>query len=294
VFQENNNELNKKEIMESGILSNIRKLFYKMMYLSPMRGLFAVPIAFGSMLKKERYRFFMDRHRENEQKVFNTILKKNLVVQDGPFKGLKYVDFVSFTSTILPKLLGTYESEIYPDLEDLLKNESYDEILNIGSADGYYAIGLAQRCPKATVYCFDVNPQSLKFVRKMAALNGTKNVELKGLFTDEHFKDYLKGKSLIVCDVDGYEDDLFNEDVIPLIQYSDIIIETHDYVVAHTTQMLVDRLAKTHNIKVITYKQNKVDELPSDLFTSAPMLLKKVACSERIVDNKWIIATPKK
>lgn len=278
--------------MESSIVSNIRKVFYKMMQFAPLRALFALPISFGSMLKKERNRFFMDTHRAKEQEVFKTILDKDLVVRSGPFRGLQYVDFVSFTSTILPKLLGTYESEIYPDLEVLVNEANYDEILNIGSADGYYAIGLAQRCPDAIVYCFDVNPLSLKFVRRMAALNGTKNVQLKGLFTDEHFRDYLKGKSLIVCDVDGYEDELFNDKVIPLLKNSDIIIETHDYVVANTTQMLVDRLSKSHNVKVIPYKQNKLDELPA-VFNDQPMALKKVACSERIVDNKWIIATPK-
>tara|TARA_B110000093_G_scaffold121568_1_gene130300 strand:- start:429 stop:1268 length:840 start_codon:yes stop_codon:yes gene_type:complete len=278
--------------MESRIVSNVRKLFYKMMCLAPLRALFALPIAFGSMLKKERNRYFMDGHREKELEVFNTILKKDLIVRSGPFKGLQYVDFVSFTSTILPKLLGTYESEIYQDLELLINNNNYDEILNIGSADGYYAIGLAQRCPDAVVYCFDVNPLSLKFVRGMATLNNAKNVAIKGLFTDEHFQDYLKGKSLVVCDVDGYEDELFNKKVLPLLKNSDIIIETHDYVVENTTQMLVDRLAETHDVKVVPYKQNKLDELP-DIFNNQAMVLRKVACSERIVDNKWIVATPK-
>ncbi|MFT6004546.1 MAG: hypothetical protein ACI8UQ_001685, partial [Bacteroidia bacterium] len=97
----------------------------------------------------------------------------------------------------------------------------------------------------------------------------------------------------VVCDVDGYEDELFNKKVLPLLKNSDIIIETHDYVVENTTQMLVDRLAETHDVKVVPYKQNKLDELP-DIFNNQAMVLRKVACSERIVDNKWIIATPKK
>lgn len=59
------------------------------------------------------------------------------VVKSGPFAGLRYPSITSYGSAIYPKLIGTYESELFCDINNLMK-DTYDSIIDIGFAEGYY------------------------------------------------------------------------------------------------------------------------------------------------------------
>lgn len=67
----------------------------------------------------------------------------DLVVKSGPFRGLQYIVAESICSALVPKLLGSYESELHETLERLLCND-YDLVLDIGCAEGFYAVGIAK------------------------------------------------------------------------------------------------------------------------------------------------------
>lgn len=77
--------------------------------------------------------------------------QQGLVVQGGPFQGLQYVPSIvesalavprALGSALIPKLLGCYEAELQGVLAQILATP-YQDILDIGSAEGYYAVGLA-------------------------------------------------------------------------------------------------------------------------------------------------------
>ena len=51
-------------------------------------------------------------------------------------------------SVLIPKLLGSYEQELQPLLQRLAA-QNYSEIVDIGCAEGYYAIGLGGCFPRA-------------------------------------------------------------------------------------------------------------------------------------------------
>ena len=61
---------------------------------------------------------------------------------NGPFKGMKYIS-ESVGSCHMPKILGIYENEIYPILLNFLSNS--DLFVDIGAAEGYYAVGCAKK-----------------------------------------------------------------------------------------------------------------------------------------------------
>src|SRR5438132_1427624 len=69
----------------------------------------------------------------------------------GPFAGMRILDQNPF----LPYLLGTYELELHSVLERLLER-NWDRIIDIGAAEGYYAIGLSMRCPDAQCIAFEI------------------------------------------------------------------------------------------------------------------------------------------
>src|SRR6516164_6432959 len=61
-------------------------------------------------------------------------------VLSGPFAGLRYLD-EPIWGPIEPKWLGTYEQELLPVIQQIIQTP-YSTIIDIGSAEGYYAVGL--------------------------------------------------------------------------------------------------------------------------------------------------------
>src|SRR5690348_1337426 len=76
-------------------------------------------------------------------------------VNSGPFKGLEYISGAA-GSAYTPKILGCYEQEIHAFIEEII-NKSYSVIVDVGCAEGYYAVGFAYRSSDVKVYAFDEN-----------------------------------------------------------------------------------------------------------------------------------------
>ena len=82
--------------------------------------------------------------------VANTLLHHEASrVLNGPFQGMNFHSAAS-EGCLVPKLLGCYEQPLHPFLEAAFARD-YDVVLNIGSAEGYYAVGLALRMPGARI-----------------------------------------------------------------------------------------------------------------------------------------------
>jgi hypothetical protein len=75
-------------------------------------------------------------------------------VQGGPFRGMRSTRGAVLTHHATPNLLGTYERQLYPYLSEAAIR--CDLIVDIGSAEGYFAVGLA-RLTGRPVVAFDVN-----------------------------------------------------------------------------------------------------------------------------------------
>ena len=90
-------------------------------------------------------------------------------ILSGPFKGMEFLDEVS-EGCYLPKLLGIYESEIHNYIS-LMVEKKPDIFINIGSAEGYYSVGLKRLLPDTEVFAFDLNPDAQK---KCKILSGKK------------------------------------------------------------------------------------------------------------------------
>jgi len=69
----------------------------------------------------------------------------NRTVASGPFRGMRYVAR-AYHSAYHAKLLGTYEMELHGIVEELCR-ETPGIIVDVGAAEGYYAVGLAMRLP---------------------------------------------------------------------------------------------------------------------------------------------------
>src|SRR6266576_2433358 len=146
---------------------------------------------------------FVRQVRNQDEKLMRIVreLFPTLTVANGPFEGMRYPAAESYGSMILPKLLGSYESELHRALEELFANR-YSAILDIGCAEGYYAVGLGLRFARAHIYAFDTSPKARQMCAEMATLNGLGSRIHIGSFCDaEILKSIPLGdKALIISD----------------------------------------------------------------------------------------------
>jgi hypothetical protein len=148
------------------------------------------------------------------------------VVRSGPFAGMVYPLESATSRWSIPKLLGAYESELHPFL-NVVGKRKYDCVIDIGSAEGYYASGLA-RMLQVPVYAYDPEPREKAFAMKMSERNGVANlVTMADLFSVEDMRRFADLRALVVCDCEGFEEVLFCPDTLDLTRNWDLIIELH-------------------------------------------------------------------
>jgi 2-polyprenyl-3-methyl-5-hydroxy-6-metoxy-1,4-benzoquinol methylase len=101
----------------------------------------------------------------------NTLLKQQgTVVMQGPLAGMDFLP-QSAEGCHIAKLLGCYEQPLQPFIEEAIAS-AYPTILNIGCAEGYYAVGMARRMPNTQVLAFDLNPKAQEVCTTLAQKNG--------------------------------------------------------------------------------------------------------------------------
>jgi hypothetical protein len=223
------------------------------------------------------------------------------VVRNGCFKGMQYPDFKSYGSSIYPKLLGYYEPELFNVFETICKTK-YSEIIDIGSADGYYAVGLAMRLKNAKVYAFDINSSANKQCKLMAELN---KVSDRVFIKDNCDADTLKNfhfskKGLVISDCEGFEKKLFNISNLPNLSNCDLLIELHDFVDPNISNYIFDLFEKTHNSLILRSMDDKL-KLNKQLSDSGYIEIKHLKIKDqfhavaecRRLTIEWVFLTPR-
>jgi hypothetical protein len=199
------------------------------------------------------------------------VLKESsMVVRGGPFAGLKYVD-TSIGSRIIPKLLGTYELELQGVCQDIIDDKSFDHIVNIGAGEGYYAVGFAVQT-HARIEAFETSREGQKMIAHMASLNGVRErVSVYGTCEVEDLYRSMStqhDRSLIICDVEGYEIELLDAQRIPMLRRAHILAEIHDFAQPGASRAIQSRFSKTHRITRIRPRKRRMNDFPYSTFVT--------------------------
>jgi hypothetical protein len=204
-------------------------------------------IKFASLLSSSRNKYEKAIHNQRLESIFVT-----LEVLNGPFKGLVYPKAAAIGSAIYPKLLGSYEQELQGTIVEFSKN-NYDNIMNIGCAEGYYIIGMAIKMTKSKCFAYDLDPKARLLCYEMAKLNNVSDrIKIGETISFAELKAFEFGnKGLILCDVEGSEIDLFNEQNIGHFANCDLIIEMHDFININISTELKALFNNTHEVKSI-------------------------------------------
>ena len=184
-------------------------------------------------------------------------------VQQGPFANMRYIDN-SVGSAYLPKLLGIYERELVPCVNAIHKL-SPELIVDIGSGEGYYAVGLALHNPGSRVIAFEMNSVGQQATLQMAELNSVEQrIVVRGKCELADLASALEEVSqpVVVCDVEGYEDQLLNPECLPTLRKAHILVELHEFLIPGITDKLKHRFSSSHRIEHIWQQARCRSEFP--------------------------------
>ena len=221
--------------------------------------------------------------------VQNTIIQAcGIRVQSGPFAGMEFLPG-SAEGCHAPKLLGCYERELHGVVESAIAT-GYDDIVSVGSAEGYYAIGLARRCPTARHFAYDANPNAQQSCAALAARNGVADrVTVRGTFTAAEFAAFRGRRAWFVVDIEGGELALL--ETLPATELADFdfLIECHDCIQSGASDRLARRLAQTHQVRIV--KQSNTPVTLPPLFDNLGHLDQLLAVWEwRSGATPWLLA----
>ena len=179
-------------------------------------------------------------------------ISPDLTVRHGPFRGMRYPTTKSVGSALVPKILGSYESELH-SIVDRICGQDYSDIVDIGCAEGYYAVGLAMRLRNANVYAFDTNKDAIRLCKQMARLNNVLDRFTTGDFCDSNTLRSipLGKKALIVSDCEGYEKILFSGGITSHLANHELLIEIHDFIDIEISSTISQAFQDTHRITVV-------------------------------------------
>src|SRR5262249_50785729 len=170
-------------------------------------------------------------------------------VTSGPFAGM-ILNYELLPTHAGCTFLGTLEKELHWAIEKAI-NLSPTRVLNIGCAEGYYAIGLALRLPQAKVFAAETDPKSLCATRRNAELNGVSDrVQPIRIIKPGQFSKYLQANSsFIMMDCEGCEFGLLDPHNDPILLRADILVEIHS---EHgDKRQIMAKFRDTHNVTEI-------------------------------------------
>jgi len=220
-------------------------------------------------------------------------------VVSGPFLGMKYVN-TSVGSEYVPKLLGTYELELNTIFQNLASHD-FQTIVDVGAAEGYYAVGMARQHTNSHVIAFEANKLGRELLEEMAVLNeGVQDrIRIEGFCDSMSLGSSLLNseRTLIIMDVEGAEKVLLDPDVTPQLLYAHIIVEIHDFVDPNLGELILQRFKNSHHIQDVSIEERSLSDYPIEIPTLARILFRNTlldALSEKRHQNsRWFYMIPR-
>jgi hypothetical protein len=216
---------------------------------------------------------------QRQQRVIAALIDEHgPVVQSGPFQGLR-LPVTSAWGNLAPLLVGSYEGELHSAVNELIA-AAPERVVNVGSAEGYYAVGFALRLPGAEIYAFDINDDAQELTRETGRMNGvTERLHVAAECTVEGLDRLLTPRTVVVMDCEGCELELLRPDRAPALSQATVLVEFHDFIEPGISSAISERFAGSHSIQVIAAEERVAADYPA---------LAKLTPRERTIAlNEW-------
>jgi hypothetical protein len=195
-------------------------------------------------------------------------------------------------------VLGTYEIELRDWVEKLIAHPP-SILINIGAAEGYYAVGLALRCPGLRVVAFETDARGRELIAELAKRNGvTGRLQIEATCTVETLGHHLAGNPapFLIVDIEGGEIALLDPMQLPALRHCPMLIELHEDN-EPAAEILRERFAGSHTIEECWTRSRTFQDLPLPLrllaqLTKSPRFLDALS-ENRPGPMRWFLCQPR-
>ncbi len=221
-------------------------------------------------------------------------------IRYGPFRGTRLVPDSRWSAADRGSmLLGLYEQEVLGELERLANGRRV--LLDVGAADGYYAVGALKGGLFNVVVCFEIDPEGQRIIAEQSRMNEVSAQifvlgEATHGFVDEARKavEFAAAEAVILMDIEGGEFEVLSDRVLNQVRDAVVIVEVHDFdaVGTYQAEALLKRLREHFSVRVMSQSgrnPNVFEEL-AEWSDDDRWLL----CSEsRQCRMRWFICEPR-
>jgi hypothetical protein len=202
------------------------------------------------------------------------------------FKGMKCYGS-AHCSEIWPKLLGTYELELRAILEKVCLRDDVT-IVDVGAAEGYYAVGFLFLNPSANVVAFELTQKGQQATQELALTNGVQErLKILGECHLANLSEVLKSapNAFVLMGVKGAEFSLLDPEAISGLRACEILVESHDSVNSQICLELLAKFSTTHSTTIIPARRPRGSEIKNillrNLLKVTPAIAKRLLHERR-------------
>lgn len=203
--------------------------------------------------------------------------------------------------SLTPKLMGTYEQELQSQLSQF---PIFDLVIDVGAAEGWYAVGLLHRRLVRKVIAFEMSEDGRKNLLANVRRNNLlpDSIEVRGECTAAGLQSMLRSlptdsnfRLLIICDCEGFEGKLLDADTLKLCASAYLMIETHDFYVPKVHEKLAKCLAASHVVTDLRPVRRSRKNLPPTVpwLFRLPPVGRLLMAERRCPGIAWLVAVPK-
>jgi len=224
----------------------------------------------------------------------------NSTVAYGPFTGLRLSDTSWWGAADRGSmLLGIYEKEVLDSVADFAQTRN--TFIDIGAADGYYAVGAVASGLFEMAICFEISQEGQAAISENAKRNGVSSkVHILGEATPDLLVEVREkysvdlSSTVFLIDIEGAEFGLVTAQFLREVSHSVLIIEIHDWEArnAFEVEELVTRAGEIFEVSWLTTGARDMSvfkelyEWPDDD--------RWILCSEsRRKLMRWLVLTPR-
>jgi len=186
-------------------------------------------------------------------------------VSQGLLKGLQLnKDTWWGKSDLGAQCLGLYEKEI---LDFISAQSPFDTFLDIGAADGYYAVGLLHAKMAKKAICFEISEEGQRAINENWLRNEKPGeLEVHGEANEKSIASVasnLTDKTLVLIDIEGFEFQLLSKEVISALRKCTVIIEIHNWIDGFENEypVLLKNLDRFFDISIIAPSERNIQNI---------------------------------
>lgn len=238
-------------------------------------------------------RLLQSWHKHELRRVFRKLsCGGRILVHSGPFQGMELAPDVDLASNV-NKIVGSYEAELHTVIRELASCPPRT-IINVGAAEGYYAVGLARLIANCRVWAFEMDPSQQRRCAETARCNGVQDrVTIRGKCDAHTLAGLDLREAFLLVDCEGAELEILDPSAVASLRQARLLVELHDAVCPGCSRILWKRFHDTHDMNFIS----AVARSPSDYACLGAFRRreKMVAVEEnRLGVQEWVLMTPKR